>query len=198
MLLILLFKFVTLKSWEDLLISCLTWHVEDCYLKFEVWKSHISFLFFLLASAFIQMSSCFMLARDAVCFALWIMSDVDYIWTQSDEYSDKEIVIIACYLKVLINLSVLLLNDILRISMSECRELIWNFTEKKKIMYLMLMKNLKDWNRIISWIYILLKWVALSGPTRKPDPTRPEPAKTPLRVHMASNLYPAGWSGPKL
>ena len=122
-LLILLFKFVTFKLWEDLLISCLTW-----YIKTVIWdlKFEILYIFFILLTCFIYHSDVFLFhaARDAVCFALWIMSDIDYIWTWSDEYSDKEIVIIAYYLKVLINLLVLLLSNILRILISECRKLI--------------------------------------------------------------------------
>ena len=66
-----------------------------------------------------------------MCFALQITSDVDCIWTWSDKYSDKEIVIIIYYLKILINLSVLFLNNILKILINECRELIWDLIKKK-------------------------------------------------------------------
>ncbi len=85
-----------------------------------------------------------------MCFTLWIASDIDYIWTWSDKYSDKEIVTIVYYSEILINLSVLLLNDILRILMNEYKELIWNLIKKKETTYLILIKNLKDWDRIIN------------------------------------------------
>ncbi len=157
MLLILLFKFITLKSWEDLLISCLTW-----YIKIIIWdlKFEVLYIFFILFTCFTYHSDIFLFhaAKDAVCFALQIMSDIDCIWTQLDEYFDKKIIIITCYLKILINLSVLLLSSILRILINKYRELIWDLIEKKEIMYLILIKNLKNWDRIISWIYILLKW----------------------------------------